>query len=505
MMRPPLAAGLAALVVSLVAVPSALAVDRPVAGAIASMKSGVPTIKRSLGVILKDVSIAAPFVDPTTSAVLIISTSAAEGQCHVEVSLDPTLWRAIDGDGANQGYQYKSKPKQSQGIRKVKVLPGKIVIRGEGKRWPCTLEADQLTLPLRIELRLGGESGDRYCAAFGGVVKTNKPKRFKAKAAPAPEACMPLDVSVASLNILHGAVGADCLSTEQCRLEDRIDLLFEWIVDSDCPDIVTLQEVIDGGTNISALAPIEAAAATACPFAYQVVFLPVIGFDEELVLSRYPVLATDVMLLTGAFRNVLFARIDHPVGPVDVFSTHLASGADNGDADCDRNCPQQCQDEGLTIRQCQARQMSGFIVEHHDVGAPAFAAGDFNAEPGSATYAEFVDRGWIDVYLAAGNPECQAEGDAGCTSGREDNDLSDLESPDDNVDRRIDFIFLIPPAEGSVCAAMLDDGLDSDLDGTPTATFAGTANPFAPSCGPAPDPPCWPSDHEGVIVDLNCG
>jgi len=38
-----------------------------------------------------------------------------------------------------------------------------------------------------------------------------------------------------------------------------------------------------------------------------------------------------------------------------------------------------------------------------------------------------------------------------------------------------------------------------------TRIFADDPNPFAPTCGPAPDAICWPSDHEGAQVDLNCG
>jgi hypothetical protein len=47
-------------------------------------------------------------------------------------------------------------------------------------------------------------------------------------------------VEVANLNLLHGI---DCVPVrgDQCRLEERIDLLFEHLAAIDCPDIVTLQ------------------------------------------------------------------------------------------------------------------------------------------------------------------------------------------------------------------------------------------------------------------------
>ena len=89
----------------------------------------------------------------------------------------------------------------------------------------------------------------------------------------------------------------------------------------------------------------------------------------------------------------------------------------------------------------------------------------------------------------------------GCTSGRQDENLSQLESPLSNESERIDYIFLVPPGPGSLCAAAIDSGADDDGDGTATRIFADDPNPFAPTCGPEPAPICWPSDHEGAELD----
>ena len=60
-------------------------------------------------------------------------------------------------------------------------------------------------------------------------------------------------------------------------------------------------------------------------------------------------------------RHVLHARIDHPAGPVDLYTTHLASGSDYGRNDCNSAtelvpgfsvevpCPQGCDAQG-TVR-----------------------------------------------------------------------------------------------------------------------------------------------------------
>jgi endonuclease/exonuclease/phosphatase family metal-dependent hydrolase len=306
------------------------------------------------------------------------------------------------------------------------------------------------------------------------------------------------DITVANINILHGLFCAT-----GCRLEDRIELLFQWIAASGCPDVVTLQEVIDAPT-ISTIPFLEAQHETVCPFPYEIFYPRSTGVDDELILTRYPVIESEVRSLHGGFRRVLFARIDHPIGPVDVFTTHLASGSDGGPDDCGPVCPDECLIPGVvTNRDCQAVQMALFIEEKHDVAPPAVITGDFNAPPGSFVYNQFVGRGWTDTYLAVGNPECNPPTGVGCTSGRSST-LAEIESTAANVDERIDYTFLIPPGPGSSCAAVLDSALDDDGDGTATRIFADEPNPFAPACGPAPDPVCWPSDHEGTEIDLNC-
>jgi endonuclease/exonuclease/phosphatase family metal-dependent hydrolase len=310
-----------------------------------------------------------------------------------------------------------------------------------------------------------------------------------------------VDITAANINILHGLFCAD-----NCRLDDRIDLLFQWLAASGCPDFVTLQEVLDAGQT-SMIPLIEAQRSTVCPFPYEILYPRATGIDDALILTRYEVLDTEVRFLHGAFanfRHVLFARIDHPLGPVDVFTTHLASGSDGGPLACDVDCPLECVVEDVaTNRDCQAVQMAMFIDERHDVGPPAVITGDFNDPPGSFVYNHMIARGWIDTYLAVDNPECDPVTGTGCTSGRASS-LAELESTDANVDRRIDYTFLVPGAPGSRCAgATLDPAVDADGDGTATRIFADGPNPFAP-CGPEPAPVCWPADHEGTEVDLNC-
>lgn len=305
------------------------------------------------------------------------------------------------------------------------------------------------------------------------------------------------DVTLVQLNFLHGLFCPP--DSDRCRLPDRVDLLFEWIVARGCPDVVTLQEIWP-----PSLDEMQRHLASACPFAYQLA----LGerrtdVDDEAVLSRYPVTAVEQRPLYRNFRRVLLTRIDHPSGPLDVYSTHLASGADGATQPCGDDCPPECVAAGASnVRQCQAVQMASFIAATHDPATLALVAGDFNARPGSFEYDQLTTRGWSDAYLAAGNPECDPATGVGCTSGRADESLAELESPASNETSRIDYVFVIAPDDPAACAARI---VPPGEDGSGTRLFADQPNPFAPSCGALPDAICWPSDHVGVQVALDCG
>jgi endonuclease/exonuclease/phosphatase family metal-dependent hydrolase len=305
------------------------------------------------------------------------------------------------------------------------------------------------------------------------------------------------DVTVADLNVLHGIFCP--AATEDCRVEDRMDLLFDWVESIGCPDVLILQEVL--GARVAEL--VRSRAEARCPFPYRV-FEPT--SSQNFTLSRYPVVATDEDSLLGGVRVLWHTRVDHPTGTVEVFNTHLAAGVDNGSSPCTEPCPTECIDAGaVTNRDCQAVQVANLIEQRADPGALQVLAGDFNATPDTFIYRHLVEqRGWTDSYLAAGNPECDETTGIGCTSGRADENLSDMESPESGVRRRIDFLLVRAPASTASCRYELDSAGDDDGDGVATKIFADDPNPFANRCGALPDPICWPSDHEGMQADINC-
>jgi hypothetical protein len=202
------------------------------------------------------------------------------------------------------------------------------------------------------------------------------------------------------------------------------------------------------------------------------------------------------------FRTLSYARIDHPSGVVEVFTTHLASSSDNGDDPCGTGaeCPEECVVAGAeTVRDCQAVQTASIAEATRDPTGITFVTGDLNDVPGSFIYHQLTDRGWIDAYLEAGNLECCQVTGVGCTSGRDDESLGEMESPELNQTERIDYVFVVPPTDRSWG---LDPAGDVDDDGVETGLFAGSPNLLPIPCGADPLPICWPSDHSGVLVDL---
>jgi len=469
------------------------AADVPVSGVRLALRASMRRAEGRVGhLIVEDAGIGAPFADPrVTPLTLVLHAGAEAGQCFVTAVLDPARWEPIRGDGAQHGYRYRDRAGSVQGIRRVIMRPGRMVLRASGVEWPCDLAAAQ-RIPVSVVLRL---AGTRWCAEFGGTVRANKAGRFAARAA-GSASCPKTDLTVANLNLLHGIFCP--AGTANCRLEDRVDLLFQWIAASGCPDLVTLQEIWAPSLTL-----IEARLAAACPFPYVLGYTRHLGVDDSVVLSRYPLSPIEVIPLYRDFRHLSIARVDHPMGPVDVFTTHLASGSDGAQNPCDTDCPAECVAAGAaTVRQCQGVQVGALVTSRHDLPTPAVVTGDFNEDPASFVYTQLVGRGWIDSYLAAGNPECEPISGVGCTSGRADEELSGLESPVSNETERIDYVFVVPQSFGT-CTP--DGASDDDGDGSATRIFADLANPFAPTCGPTPEAICWPSDHEGAELDLNCG
>ena len=449
--------------------------------------------------VLRDQLFVAPLPLPAGGVSLRLTGGSGLASCTIHVAFDPQSWQPIRGNGPQRGYRYDRA--DDSGHWRVRLRPGKLVFVGTAVN--CDLPTPQ-DAPVDVRVLVGG---DHLCSSFGGLLRRNEPEAYVAVRAPAPAACPApekADVTLANINLLHGS--ACPAESDNCRLPERVDLLFDWIASAGCPDVVALQEVTPAAASL-----ILSGAATACPFPYAASYQPRNFADDQVVLSRFPIVRQASVLLYGFFRSVSLARIDHPTGPLDVFTTHLVSGADgifgSGDDPCGGlfSCPPECAALGpLSKRECQTVQMLAFVNQQHDMAMPALVAGDMNDPPTGPSYGRMTAAGWIDSHLAAGNGECLPSGAAGCTGVRSAS-LADLESTAPGNGRvRVDYAFVVPPATPGACSASIEASGDPDGDGVASGVFAAAANPFAPNCGPSPNPICWVSDHNGTQVDLHC-
>ena len=251
---------------------------------------------------------------------------------------------------------------------------------------------------------------------------------------------------VLSLNMLHGF-------PRFAHLSDRLDLIAFEIQRLD-PDIVCLQEV-PWHWGLAAQHLAERAGLNYLYLRANGNRCAILFEEGEAILSRYPLRdATPIELEPAAgffeHRVALQATAATPWGDLRVVSTHLT----NGDP---------------AVNEAQTASLIGF-VSGIESGAPAIVAGDFNARQDSPQIGALYAAGWIDTYRAA-HP-----GDLGLTCC-----VDDLTDPDQALDKRIDYIFLVPG------------------DGALQITGSGVVFDRALPSG---DGWLWPSDHAGLLTTL---
>lgn len=283
-------------------------------------------------------------------------------------------------------------------------------------------------------------------------------------------------VRVVSQNILHGvACPAD---SRRCHLTERLEIFTRQLARAGCPELVTLQEA--DATVVAGWRPLLA---RVCRGRYRIVWDGDPGLDREVVATTLRVLGHERHRLAGPLRTATWVRVAGPIGVVDLVSTHLASSSDDGPCGTD-TCPPPCRASD-TLNTCQGRQAAALLRERTGPRSVGILAGDLNAGPGSATIAALREAGLRDTSRLAGRPECRPSTGAGCTSGREDTDESDLRDPSSRQRERIDYVFVTTARS---CRAVAPTG------------------PFRPS----PEAPTHPSglvfasDHTAVQATLRC-
>jgi endonuclease/exonuclease/phosphatase family metal-dependent hydrolase len=234
-------------------------------------------------------------------------------------------------------------------------------------------------------------------------------------------------------------------------------------------DILALQEVWEDDERSQARELAEALALAAPVYAHN---LERDGARSgNAVLSRWPITRHEVRVLPrrGAFgavdeegeeRLCVFAEVDGPRGPIQMFCAHLSWSSDHS-----------------AVRQEQTREIARFLTETRPRPFPAVLCGDLNAEPSSDELRLLTGRAASpvprvvlrDAWEAAGNR------DPGFTWSN----ANPFAASNLDLDRRIDHILVGQPKLGGA-GHVLEARLAGDLvvDGM------------------------WGSDHLAVVAEL---
>ncbi|MCH7788418.1 MAG: hypothetical protein IH940_03150 [Acidobacteria bacterium] len=302
------------------------------------------------------------------------------------------------------------------------------------------------------------------------------------------------NIEVATINVLHGLVGASgCLEeTDACNAPVRVDILWDYLEsDVGCPEIIALQEI---SARWQELVPEKLP--ELCEGDH-VLLTESLGLpDQEMILTTLPVIDHGRVELAGApVWSAHWAQLDADGQVVDVFATHFASSSLN--LPCDPSVPHTtcspvCED-GLLLGDCHPLETLEFLEANAAEDSLQLVIGDLNKEIDDIRITTLTDAGFIDTYLEAGLSECDESTGVGCTSGiGGETDYDGLDIAEQTPRSRIDFI-LARPAAG--CSVVVESE-DTDGDGTTTGHWANT---------PLDEPIeglYWAADHIGIKADV---
>lgn len=266
-----------------------------------------------------------------------------------------------------------------------------------------------------------------------------------------------------TFNLFHGGASSGLVGDGEA-LEERLALVTRELR-ALAPDVIALQEasVGRGRGNVAArlaealgMAWVHAPATTrVCPVPLvNRLIVRAINFSEgPAVLSRFPITGSAVYDLPRCVRRLeprvlLRADVRTPWGDLSAFSTHLS------------------RDDRQVARVAE-------IVREHAAARPALLMGDFNvAETESAIMALNGDAGFVDAFRAA-NPAAPGP-----------TDWQRPWAPEATVACRLDYIFVAGVRAGADLARTSRVILDRPHRRADGSTL-------------------WPSDHYGVLADLD--
>jgi hypothetical protein len=281
-----------------------------------------------------------------------------------------------------------------------------------------------------------------------------------------------------TLNVSNGVFCAP--ETDSCQATDRAEMTARAVEAANCPELVGFQEV--GPRQPDAL---PLAMTRVCKGRYELAWEGGINSpDRAMVFTTLPILDRGFLDLAAFPWEAYWVRVDAPMGPIDFLTAHFAFRANN--PPCDETvCPPVCA-AGIPANECHAIEVVTALDADRAGAVLQIVSGDLNARPGSPTLATFESAGYVDTWLAAGEPECDATTGRGCTGDRErpQNALDGLDVADGRYTERIDFVLARP---GTGCT--MDTSVSPFVAEPLAKPFRGLY---------------WPSDHAGVLAELTC-
>jgi len=312
----------------------------------------------------------------------------------------------------------------------------------------------------------------RRCSALAlaiGAVLVVAPTAAAAKQPARP-------VTFVTLNLLHGFFCPP--DTDSCQAPDRVQIFGEQLERAGCPDLVGIQEV---GTRLEQL--LTTSVPKWCDGAYEIAWGASTMPDRVMVLSRLPIVDQGELDIANVPWEAYWVRAKSPQGPVDFLTAHFASSSNN--PNCTSTlCPPACP-TGISTNECHGIQVADFLTARKGA-ALTVVGGDLNATPTESTVAHLRDAGFVDGWLAAGKPECDASHRAGCTAGGTAPEpwVGMNTRAGAGFDERIDYVWVKP---GRGCKVRV------------AAKGFATTPRAAPLHGM-----WWPADHAGVLAALRC-